>query len=51
MSEANQIDNVHGKGTACVLTIAERRKGLVRLGALRRAAKELRAYPANSCSQ
>ncbi|MBK8090965.1 MAG: IS30 family transposase [Verrucomicrobiaceae bacterium] len=41
VSEANQIDTVHGKSTACVLTVVERRTGLVRLGALRRATKEL----------
>ncbi len=36
-----EIDTVHGKGTACVLTVVERRTGLLRLGALRRATKEL----------
>lgn len=36
-----EIDTVHGKGTACVLTIVERRTGLVRIGPLRRATKEL----------
>lgn len=36
-----EIDTVHGKGTACVLTIVERRSGLTRIGALRRATKEL----------
>lgn len=36
-----EIDTVHGRGTACVLTIVERRTGLVRIGALRRATKEL----------
>jgi IS30 family transposase len=36
-----EIDTVHGKSTACVLTVVERRTGLVRLGALRRATKEL----------
>jgi IS30 family transposase len=35
-----EIDTVHGQGTACVLTIVERRTGLVRIGALRRATKE-----------
>lgn len=36
-----EIDTVHCKGTACVLTVVERRTGLMRLGALRRATKEL----------
>ena len=35
------IDTVHGSGTACVLTVVERSTGLVRIGALRRATKEL----------
>ena len=36
-----EIDTVHGKSTACVLTVVERRTGLVRIGALLRATKEL----------
>ena len=36
-----EIDTVHGKSTACVLTVVERRTGLVRIGALKRATKEL----------
>jgi len=36
-----EIDTVHGKSTACVLTVVERRTGLVRIGALQRATKEL----------
>ena len=36
-----EIDTVHGSSTACVLTVVERSTGLVRIGALRRATKEL----------
>jgi IS30 family transposase len=36
-----EIDTVHGRNTACVLTVVERRTGLVRIGALRPATKEL----------
>ena len=36
-----EIDTVHGKSTACVLTIVERHTGLVRIGALKRATKDL----------
>src|SRR6188472_1261075 len=35
-----EIDTVHGCGTACVLTVVERRTGLLRIGALPRATKE-----------
>ena len=35
-----EIDTVHGRGTACVLTVVERRSGLLRLGPLTRATKE-----------
>ena len=32
-----EIDTVHGRGTACVLTVVERKSGLIRIGKLPRA--------------
>lgn len=32
-----EIDTVHGSGTACVLTVVERKSGLIRIGKLHRA--------------
>ena len=36
-----EIDTIHGRGKACVVTVVERKTGLVRLGPIRRATKEL----------
>lgn len=36
-----EIDTVHGRGKACLVTIVERKTGLVRVGPIRRATKEL----------
>jgi IS30 family transposase len=36
-----EIDTVHGRGTACVVTVVERKTGLVRRGLIPRATKEL----------
>ena len=38
-----EIDTVHGRGTACVLTIVERKSGLILIGKLPRATSELTA--------
>jgi IS30 family transposase len=35
-----EIDTVHGRGTACVVTLVERKTGLLRMGPIRRATKE-----------
>lgn len=35
-----EIDTVHGKGKACVVTVVERRSGIVRIGKLNRATKD-----------
>jgi len=36
-----EMDTVHGSGTACVVTVVERKTGLVRIGPIARATKEL----------
>ena len=36
-----EIDTVHGHGKACVVTVVERKTGLVRIGPIQRATKEL----------
>ena len=36
-----EIDTVHGRGKACVVTVVERKTGLVRIGPIQRATKEL----------
>jgi IS30 family transposase len=36
-----ELDTVHGRGTACVVTVVERKTGLVRIGPIQRATKEL----------
>jgi IS30 family transposase len=36
-----EMDTVHGRGTACVVTVVERKTGLVRIGPIQRATKEL----------
>jgi IS30 family transposase len=36
-----EMDTVHGRGKACVVTVVERKTGLVRIGPIRRATKEL----------
>lgn len=36
-----EIDTMHGLGKACVVTVVERKTGLVRIGPIRRATKEL----------
>jgi IS30 family transposase len=36
-----EIDTVHGRGKACVVTVVERKTGLVRIGPIPRATKEL----------
>jgi IS30 family transposase len=36
-----EIDTIHGRGKACVVTVVERKTGLVRIGPIRRATKEL----------
>jgi IS30 family transposase len=36
-----EIDTVHGSGKACVVTVVERKTGLVKIGPIRRATKEL----------
>jgi len=36
-----EIDTMHGRGTACVVTVVERKTGLVRIGPIPRATKEL----------
>jgi len=36
-----EMDTMHGRGTACVVTVVERKSGLVRIGAIQRATKEL----------
>ena len=35
-----EIDTMHGRGTACVVTVVERKTGLVRIGPIQRATKE-----------
>jgi IS30 family transposase len=35
-----EIDTIHGRGKACVVTVVERKTGLVRLGPIARATKE-----------
>ena len=35
-----EIDTIHGHGKACVVTVVERKTGLVRMGPIRRATKE-----------
>jgi transposase, IS30 family len=35
-----EVDTVHGRGTACVLTIVERKSGLIRIGKLPRATSD-----------
>ena len=36
-----EIDTVHGRGKACLVTVVERKTGLVRIGRIQRATKEL----------
>jgi IS30 family transposase len=36
-----EIDTMHGRGNACVVTVVERKTGLVRIGQIQRATKEL----------
>lgn len=36
-----EIDTLHGRGKACVVTVVERKTGLVRIGPIQRATKEL----------
>ena len=36
-----EMDTVHGCGNACVVTVVERKSGLLRMGPIRRATKEL----------
>jgi IS30 family transposase len=36
-----EIDTVHGRGKACLVTVVERKTGLVRIGQIQRATKEL----------
>jgi IS30 family transposase len=36
-----EIDTVHGRGKACVVTVVERKTGLVRIGPIQRATKQL----------
>ncbi|MGA9875484.1 MAG: IS30 family transposase [Solirubrobacteraceae bacterium] len=36
-----EIDTMHGRGKACVVTVVERKTGLVRIGPIQRATKEL----------
>jgi IS30 family transposase len=36
-----EIDTVHGRGKACVVTVVERKTGLVKIGPIDRATKEL----------
>ena len=36
-----EIDTMHGRGKACVVTVVERKTGLLRMGPIRRATKEL----------
>jgi len=36
-----EMDTIHGRGKACVVTVVERKTGLVRIGPLARATKEL----------
>jgi IS30 family transposase len=36
-----ELDTVHGRGKACVVTVVERKTGLVRIGPIQRATKEL----------
>ena len=35
-----EIDTMHGRGTACVVTVVERKTGLLRMGPIHRATKE-----------
>jgi IS30 family transposase len=35
-----EIDTIHGRGTACVVTVVERKTGLLRMGPIPRATKE-----------
>ena len=35
-----EIDTIHGRGKACVVTVVERKTGLVRMGPIQRATKE-----------
>jgi len=36
-----EIDTVHGRGKACLVTIVERKTGVTRVGKINRATKEL----------
>jgi transposase, IS30 family len=36
-----EIDTIHGRGKACVVTVVERKTGLVRIGPIQRATQEL----------
>ena len=36
-----EIDTIHGRGRACVVTVVERKTGLLRMGPIQRATKEL----------
>jgi IS30 family transposase len=36
-----EIDTIHGRGKACVVTVVERKTGLLRMGPIHRATKEL----------
>ena len=36
-----EIDTMHGRGLACVVTVVERKTGLLRMGPIHRATKEL----------
>ena len=36
-----EIDTMHGRGKACLVTVVERKTGLVRIGPIQRATKEL----------
>ena len=35
-----EIETVHGRGKACVVTVVERKSGIVRIGKIHRATKE-----------
>jgi transposase, IS30 family len=45
-----EADTVHGKGKPCLATAVERKSGLVRIGALRRATVEHTTRVSSSCS-
>ena len=36
-----EIDTIHGRGKVCVVTVVERKTGLVRIGSIQRGTKEL----------